>query len=135
MQSPWPGDWELFRAGDPGLLHGVDGSIESAPDTVPSLATLSRREREVAALLAQGRPNRQIATELAISLGTAERHVTNILTKLGLRSREPFPLAAIARGCSRTDPIPRGARDPIHTAFTHPRTCSPGCCAGSQTIG
>ncbi|MET8796909.1 LuxR C-terminal-related transcriptional regulator [Nocardia sp. NPDC004568] len=50
-------------------------------------ATLTRREREVAALVARGLSNKQIATELVISPRTAQGHVEHILTKLGFTSR------------------------------------------------
>jgi non-specific serine/threonine protein kinase len=50
-------------------------------------APLSPRECEVAALVARGRSNRQIAAELSIAERTAENHVEHILTKLGFRSR------------------------------------------------
>jgi predicted ATPase/DNA-binding SARP family transcriptional activator/DNA-binding CsgD family transcriptional regulator len=49
---------------------------------------LTRREREVAALVSQGLTNRQIAKELVLSERTVENHVANILKKLGLHSRE-----------------------------------------------
>jgi DNA-binding NarL/FixJ family response regulator len=48
---------------------------------------LSPREREVAALIAEGRSNRQIADALVISERTAEHHVESILSKLRLDSR------------------------------------------------
>jgi DNA-binding NarL/FixJ family response regulator len=48
---------------------------------------LSEREREVADLVADGRSNREIAEELLVSPKTVERHVTNVLAKLGLRNR------------------------------------------------
>jgi len=48
---------------------------------------LSRREYEVAALVADGLSNRQIAARLAIAEGTAQRHVANIMAKLGSQSR------------------------------------------------
>src|SRR3990170_7269120 len=48
---------------------------------------LSPREREVLALIARGRTNRQIAEELVISEHTARNHVTSILDKLGLSRR------------------------------------------------
>jgi predicted ATPase/DNA-binding SARP family transcriptional activator/DNA-binding CsgD family transcriptional regulator len=49
---------------------------------------LTRREREVASLLAEGLTNRQIASELVISERTVDNHVSNIFKKLGLTSRE-----------------------------------------------
>ena len=48
---------------------------------------LTRREREVAKLLARGLTNRQIAGELVLSERTVENHVSNILKKLKLSSR------------------------------------------------
>lgn len=48
---------------------------------------LSTREREVAGLIARGYTNRQIAELLVISLRTADRHVSNILNKLGVGTR------------------------------------------------
>jgi predicted ATPase/DNA-binding CsgD family transcriptional regulator len=48
---------------------------------------LSSREAEVAALIARGLTNRQIAAALVISPRTADRHVANILDKLGVGSR------------------------------------------------
>jgi DNA-binding CsgD family transcriptional regulator len=50
-------------------------------------AVLSAREREVAALIARGRSNRAIASELVIAEGTAAIHVAHILNKLGFDSR------------------------------------------------
>lgn len=54
---------------------------------LPELALLTRREREVLALLAQGHTNAQIATQLQISTGTIKNHVLNLTTKLGVHSR------------------------------------------------
>jgi DNA-binding NarL/FixJ family response regulator len=48
---------------------------------------LTSREREVAALIAQGKSNRAIAEVLVVSERTAETHVGNILYKLGFSSR------------------------------------------------
>jgi DNA-binding NarL/FixJ family response regulator len=48
---------------------------------------LTRREREVAVLLARGLTNRQIADRLVIADGTAGVQVDHILNKLGFRSR------------------------------------------------
>jgi DNA-binding NarL/FixJ family response regulator len=49
-----------------------------------SLSGLSVREREVLALMAEGRSNAAIATTLVISEGAVEKHVANIFTKLDL---------------------------------------------------
>jgi DNA-binding NarL/FixJ family response regulator len=57
------------------------------PSAVGPLSSLSRREREVATLVARGLSNRQVARELSISERTAANHVAKILRKLGLRSR------------------------------------------------
>ena len=48
---------------------------------------LTRRELEVAELVAQGMTNRQIAVRLSLSERTAQNHVQHILTKLGLSNR------------------------------------------------
>ena len=48
---------------------------------------LTRREREVAALVAEGLTNREIAARLVVAQRTAEGHVENILSKLGFTSR------------------------------------------------
>jgi DNA-binding NarL/FixJ family response regulator len=48
---------------------------------------LTRREVEVAALVAEGATNRKIGEALTITEGTAELHVVHILTKLGFDKR------------------------------------------------
>ncbi len=61
-----------------------------APDRQVSKArspSLTHREEEVAALVAQGLTNRQIAARLVISESTAETHLSRIFKKLGLHSR------------------------------------------------
>jgi DNA-binding CsgD family transcriptional regulator/tetratricopeptide (TPR) repeat protein len=52
-----------------------------------ALVVLTRREEEVASLVAQGISNRQIAQELSISDRTVENHITKILKKQGFTSR------------------------------------------------
>src|SRR5690349_2896226 len=59
-----------------------------APSRILVVApSLTRREREVAILVAQGLTNREIATRLFISERTAESHVEQIRGKLGFHSR------------------------------------------------
>jgi DNA-binding NarL/FixJ family response regulator len=59
---------------------------------------LSRREHEVALLLAEGCTNREIADRLVISERTAENHVQRILNRLGLRSRTQVAAWAVQHG-------------------------------------
>lgn len=59
---------------------------------------LSAREREVAALVAQGRTNREIADALVVSERTAEAHVSNILGKLGFTTRAQIAAWAVEKG-------------------------------------
>jgi non-specific serine/threonine protein kinase len=49
---------------------------------------LTRREKEIAALVARGLTSRQIASKLVLSAHTVDKHVANILKKLGVNSRE-----------------------------------------------
>ncbi|MFC9554926.1 protein kinase [Rhodococcus sp. NPDC056960] len=59
----------------------------AAPAAASTTVTLTRREKEVAKLVAEGLTNKQIAERLVISPRTAEGHVDRILTKTGHRSR------------------------------------------------
>ena len=61
--------------------------LPDATTGAPSLATLTRREREVLELLSWGRTNREIASELFISERTVGVHVSRVLTKLGAGNR------------------------------------------------
>lgn len=59
---------------------------------------LTAREREVARLVAQGKSNRAIADDLVIAERTAERHVANIMAKLGVNTRAQIAAWAVERG-------------------------------------
>ncbi len=63
-----------------------------------SFPKLTRRESEVAALIARGLTNGQIAAELVLSKRTVEHHIANILAKLGFTNRVQIVRWAIDRG-------------------------------------
>ena len=67
-----------------------------------SVASLTRREREIAGLLAEGLSNREIGARLVITERTAQTHVCNVLAKLGFASRTQAALWAIEAGLGRT---------------------------------
>jgi len=68
-------------------LAGKFGLYSPAIDAATQPLPITDREREVLALVALGRTNRQIAESLFISAKTASVHVSNILTKLGVSNR------------------------------------------------
>jgi DNA-binding NarL/FixJ family response regulator len=72
-------------------------------EALPSIASVSRftlttREREVAAQIAQGKSNQAIAAELFVGLKTVEARVTRILAKLGFTSRAQIAGRAVGKG-------------------------------------
>jgi predicted ATPase/DNA-binding CsgD family transcriptional regulator len=86
---------QVHQAGT-GPVPSANGAASVAAAGLPAAASgrprvassvLTAREREIAILIARGLSNRGIADELVISPATAARHVANIFTKLGLRSR------------------------------------------------
>ncbi|MDG4858485.1 helix-turn-helix transcriptional regulator, partial [Streptomyces sp. T-3] len=83
----------------PAVAFALGEPLDPAPEApglqAPLLATLTRREREVAALVHQGLSNREIAERLVISKRTADAHVEHILAKLGIASRGE--IAALVR--------------------------------------
>ncbi|MRH89102.1 LuxR family transcriptional regulator [Nocardia sp. SYP-A9097] len=83
-------DYALGRTAAPALelpkpapKHAPRKSAATASET----NILTRREKDVARLIAAGHSNKRIAADLVISIRTAETHVEHILTKLGFTSR------------------------------------------------
>ena len=75
------------------------GQGESHRQNSPSpLEELTEREREVLSLLAQGMPNKEIASHLVISERTAKFHVSSIMSKLGATNRTEAVTLAAQRG-------------------------------------
>jgi non-specific serine/threonine protein kinase len=73
---------------DDAVAYALGERTEPAHPLVPTgPSRLTRRENEIAELIAQGLSNREIATKLVISQRTAESHVENILTKFGFTTR------------------------------------------------
>jgi len=77
---------------------GLAWASPSPPKQSSSVEGLTKREWEVAALLARGWTNRQIADALVIAEGTAGVHVDHILNKLGFHSRAQVVRWATERG-------------------------------------
>ncbi len=65
---------------------------------------LTVREREVAALIAEGRSNRTIAAALVVGVKTVEAHTSRILTKLGFSSRAQIAAWVVAKGLASARP-------------------------------
>lgn len=92
--------WEAAKQA--GRAMSLERAVEYAlseerkpPAVGPAGDPLTRRQREIASLIARGSSNRDIASELSISERTVETHVGKLLKRLGLRSRSQ--VAAWAR--------------------------------------
>jgi DNA-binding NarL/FixJ family response regulator len=93
---------------DPAVAGKVVASLGGAPQAattpgsaVPSPARtseLSEREIEVLRFIAQGASNREIAEALVITEGTVKNHISNILSRLGLRDRTQAAIYAREKG-------------------------------------
>jgi predicted ATPase/DNA-binding CsgD family transcriptional regulator len=87
---------------DEAMAFAVDGKLPSAPLVAKAEArtSLTKRELEVARLIADDMTNLQIATRLFLSERTVETHVTHMFNKLGLNSRSQLTrwLASVTDG-------------------------------------
>lgn len=82
------------------LILGSDSAtVTMAPSRrAPASVQLSRREREILAVVARGMTNAEIAASLELSEHTVKRHVANILTKLDLANRSAAAAFAVQHG-------------------------------------
>ncbi|MGE3270729.1 MAG: LuxR C-terminal-related transcriptional regulator [Chloroflexota bacterium] len=109
--------WNDGRTADPQAILDRALAEQAAPPPAPrstpaapgsparrgpadAKSPLTAREHEVAALVAQGRTNRQIAEALVITERTAETHVRNIREKLGFTSRAQIAAWVTAQGAA-----------------------------------
>jgi two-component system NarL family response regulator len=89
------------------ILTVADGRKYLPPEVAAKLAErmdeseLSGREREILALVALGKSNKQVARLASITEGTVKFHVNNILSKLGVASRTEAVAVAARRGIAR----------------------------------
>ena len=83
------------------VLEGTEDGAVAAPrvhDTTISTDLLSPREREVLALVAEGRSNKAIAEALFVSPNTIKTHVTSLLHKLHADTRVQLAALAVRGG-------------------------------------
>jgi DNA-binding NarL/FixJ family response regulator len=95
---------ELGRA----INAAAEGRVHLAPEAAARLMrevrapespeALTERENDVLMLVAQGKANKQIASELYVSEKTVKAHVSSILMKLGVQSRTQAALHAVRTG-------------------------------------
>ena len=92
-EDAWRQGWSMS------LDEAIDYALgEREPETVIDASPLSRRESEVAKLVAAGTSNRRIGERLYLSERTVEGHVERIRTKLGVRSRIGVATWAVEHG-------------------------------------
>jgi two-component system, NarL family, response regulator LiaR len=102
---------ELHRA----IRGAAEGRVQLAPEAAARLMrevsapenpeALTERETEVLRLLARGKANKQIASELFVEEKTVKSHVLNILRKLGVQSRTQAALHAVRTGLVSTEEL------------------------------
>ena len=95
---------ELHRA----LRGAAEGRVQLAPEVAARLMRevqapegpeeLTEREIEVLKLMARGKANKQIASELSVEEKTVKAHISSILRKLGVQSRTQAALHAVRTG-------------------------------------
>jgi len=86
---------------EPSVARKVLAEFSRLPNNIPSEipdSTMSKREREILSLIAQGMSNKQIAGRLFLAEGTVKNYVSSILQKLGVEDRTQAALLAREKG-------------------------------------
>ena len=100
---------QAVQRGDPYLdpsisQHIIDGYLNTSAEESKTLEIeLTSRQREVLQLIAEGHPNREIASRLNISVKTVENHRTNIMKSLDSHSTADLIQYAIRKGIISLD--------------------------------
>jgi NarL family two-component system response regulator LiaR len=89
---------------DPAIAQKLMRELQRSSDLPPTEEPLTEREVEVLKLVAQGKPNQEIAETLVISERTVRTHVSNILSKLHLANRTQAALYALREGLADLEP-------------------------------
>jgi DNA-binding NarL/FixJ family response regulator len=76
------------------FTHVVDLALRKGKGKLPEAVRMTRREREVIVLIAEGMSNKEIAQRLNLSPYTVKSHIHNILEKMALHSRLEIALHA-----------------------------------------
>lgn len=85
----------------------VDGNgAQPSGPADSNLSELTDREREVLALVSEGKPNKTIATEMDLSEHTIKLHIHHVITKLGVRNRTEAAIFFLGGGGTDGDPAP-----------------------------
>jgi ATP/maltotriose-dependent transcriptional regulator MalT len=98
---------QLWRAGqalttEAAITYALTDSQSASAHKPPSrMGSLTERERQIAALIAQGATNHMIAEALVLSERTVERHVANMFAKLDVGSRTVIAALAVKEGLAR----------------------------------